>query len=311
MASFPGLRVGLSALVLVALAGCSGTGEQAMPAATPVPPPASTPAPTTVAPTTAAPTTPAPVTTPPQAAPSTATAKPGTPKPASPPPPAPPATPAPPPGPVQQPAPGAKVDCAKLKCIALTFDDGPSKDTPRLLEMLTREQVVATFFQQGVNIRANPAITKQVADTPGMELGDHSMSHPNLAGAGKDKLNREIGGTHALLKQTTGRDVTVFRPPYGARNAAVDSAAASVGESVILWDVDTMDWKTRSASATRDAVRKQAHPGAIVLMHDIHPSTVNAVPGIITDLKGQGYTLVTVSQLLGGTSPGKVYTTRG
>lgn len=208
------------------------------------------------------------------------------------------------------PPPAGSVDCSQAKCIALTFDDGPGPHTERLLTMLTSEGARATFFVQGPSLRANPGVARKVANTPGMEIGDHSASHPQLTQVGSSQLRREIVGNHATIKEITGKDVTVFRPPYGARNSSVDAMAAQAGESVILWDVDTMDWKTRSASATRQAVRTQASPGSIVLMHDIHGSTVDAVPGIIDDLKGQGYTLVTVTELLGGTTPGQVYIRR-
>lgn len=312
------LRFGAATLLLASLTSCaSATQQTAAPAA---PPPAAAPATPAAAPTTGSappsPTpTPAPSTASQPAAKSTPTGKPGgsaksaqpggasaSGKPTE--------QPAAPSAPVAQPAPGAKVDCSQLKCIALTFDDGPGKDTPTLLRTLTDEQVVATFFMQGVNVKANQQTVRQVADTPGMEIGNHTTSHANLPGAGKDKLNREITRNDALLEQTTGRKVTLFRPPYGAHNASVDSVAAASGEAVVLWDVDTLDWKTKSTSATRDAVRKQAKPGSIVLMHDIHSTTVNAVPDIVRDLKAQGYTLVTVSQLLGDTAPGKVYIRR-
>ena len=210
----------------------------------------------------------------------------------------------------RNPPPPGSVDCSSAKCIALTFDDGPGPHTARLVGMLTSKGARATFFMQGVMIRANPSLARQVANTPGMEIANHSSTHPQLTRVSSTRLYTEIAGTHALIKEVTGKDVTVFRPPYGARNAAVDAMAAQVGEAVILWDVDTNDWRTRSASATRQTVAQQARSGSIVLMHDIHGSTVDAVPGIIDDLQGQGYVLVTVSELLGGTTPGKVYSRR-
>ncbi|MDO5682452.1 MAG: polysaccharide deacetylase family protein [Propionibacteriaceae bacterium] len=208
------------------------------------------------------------------------------------------------------PPPPGSVDCSVAKCIALTFDDGPGPYTPRLLEMLTSKGAGATFFMQGVMIRANPDIARQVASTPRMEIGDHSMTHPQLNRVSAGKLRNELAGNHALIKEVTGKDVTVFRPPYGARNGAVDAMAAEVGESVIIWDVDTNDWKTRNAVSVRAEVARQARPGSIVLMHDIHKSTVDAVPGIISDLQAQGYVLVTVSEVLGGSTPGQVYNRR-
>lgn len=208
------------------------------------------------------------------------------------------------------PPPAGAVDCGQVKCIALTFDDGPGPHTERLLGMLTSTGARATFFMQGVNVRANPGVARRVANTPGMEVANHSSTHPQLTGVGSAQLRREVVGNHATIQEATGRNVTVFRPPYGARNAAVDAMAAEAGEAVILWDVDTLDWKTRSATATRKAVADQARAGSIVLMHDIHGSTVDAVPGIISDLQGQGYVLVTVTELLGGTTPGRVYSRR-
>ncbi|WP_432558005.1 polysaccharide deacetylase family protein [Granulicoccus sp. GXG6511] len=210
----------------------------------------------------------------------------------------------------RNPPPPGSVDCSVHKCIALTFDDGPGPHTSRLLGMLTSKGARATFFMQGVAIRANPGIARQVANTPGMELGDHSSTHPQLDRVGAAQLRREIVGNHATIEEITGKDVTVFRPPYGARNSAVDAMAAEAGEAVILWDLDTSDWRTRSAPAIRSVVQQRARSGSIVLMHDIHGSTVDAVPGIIDDLQSQGYVLVTVSELLGGTHPGRVYSRR-
>jgi peptidoglycan/xylan/chitin deacetylase (PgdA/CDA1 family) len=209
-----------------------------------------------------------------------------------------------------RPAPPGSVDCSVAKCVALTFDDGPGPHTTRLLGALTREGARATFFMQGGSIRANPGIARQVANMAGMEIGDHSATHAQLTSVGSAQLRREVVGNHATIQEITGKDVTLFRPPYGARNSRVDAMAAEAGEAVILWDVDTLDWQTRSASATRRAVADKVTSGSIVLMHDIHGSTVDAVPGIITDLKDRGYTLVTVSELLDGSTAGRVYTRR-
>lgn len=210
----------------------------------------------------------------------------------------------------RNPPPSGSVDCARSKCIALTFDDGPGPHTARLVGMLRSKGARATFFMTGTMVRANPGIARQVANTVGMEIGNHTATHAQLTQVGSTQLRREINGNRTTIEQATGRNITVFRPPYGSHNSTVDAMAATAGESVILWDVDTNDWQTRSAIATRRAVAQQARPGSIVLMHDIHGSTVDAVPGIIDDLQGQGYVLVTVSELLGGTDPGRVYSRR-
>lgn len=204
---------------------------------------------------------------------------------------------------------GPAVDCAVLKCLALTFDDGPNEaTTPRLLETLSREQVPATFFMQGASIAVHPDTVRQVADTPGMEIATHSATHPDLTGVTSERLTRELVEPADQIEEVTGERPTLMRPPYGSENEAVREAAGVAGQAVILWSIDTLDWQTRDAAATAETTLAEAEPGAIALMHDIHPSTVDAVPEIVQGLKDEGYTLVTVSELLGQPEPGVAYT---
>ncbi len=203
----------------------------------------------------------------------------------------------------------AGVDCSIQRCIALTYDDGPSVHTNRLLDTLGRENVKATFFMVGTNVSANPAIVRRMRDM-GMELGNHSVNHPNLTGLSASQVSYQLGDTQRRIREATGVTPTVFRPPYGAHNATVDAVARDQRVSVVIWNSDTWDWRDRNAATVTRRVLDQAAPGQIVLMHDLHGTTVDAAPAIVRGLKERGYTLVTVSELVGPAQPGRVYTSR-
>lgn len=204
---------------------------------------------------------------------------------------------------------GGVVDCSVQRCVALTYDDGPGVHTNRLLDVLGRENARATFFMLGDNVPRNAATVRRMRDM-GMELGNHSRSHPNLTVLGVSGIRAQLADTQSRIRTASGVTPTVFRPPYGARNATVDAVAREQGMGVILWSVDPYDWRDRNASTVTSRVLGQAHPGAIILMHDIHGTTVDAAPAIVSGLKARGYALVTVSELLNGTQPGRVYTAR-
>lgn len=252
--------------------------------------------------------TPDPAATPPDGAPST----PGTPST-----PSAPGTPSTPSAPVTPPAaastrPSTAVgpDCRVLTCVALTYDDGPGTDTPKLVDSLRQAKAPATFFQLGQMIQANQSIGKQVVSA-GNETASHSMSHPNLANISAERLGREINGTADVFEQTYGRRPLLMRPPYGSHNAGVDEVVRKSGAAIVQWDLDTNDWQTRSTPATERAVLKNGpKANTIVLMHDIHPSTVAAAPALLKGLQDAGATLVTVSELSlnsGGYQAGHAY----
>ncbi|WP_353112750.1 polysaccharide deacetylase family protein [Microbacterium sp.] len=204
------------------------------------------------------------------------------------------------------PAPNPPVDCHVQKCVALTFDDGPGKGTtPRLLDILKREKVHATFFVLGAQVQAHPQlVAREVKE--GHEVGSHSWSHPQLTSLTPTAVREEVEKAGAAILNATGVKPVLFRPPYGARNAMVDGILKDAGYAEALWSVDTLDWKTRDAAKTVEAAAK-AKPGAIVLMHDIHATTVDAVPGVIAALRAKGYVFVTVSELVGDPKPGARY----
>jgi len=200
-------------------------------------------------------------------------------------------------------------DCRRDRCVALTFDDGPGPYTTDLVAKLRHARAPATFFMVGERVDALPGLARRVA-SGGFEIGNHSYTHADLTRLSRADAERELTRTSKAIRQATGQPVTLMRPPYGARNHAVDLAVQQAGLTTVLWDADTLDWRYRnSASVIKRALRKSTS-GSIILMHDIHPTTVKAVPGLIRDLRERGYTLVTVSELLGTTRAGSRYSHR-
>lgn len=221
--------------------------------------------------------------------------------------PATPVTPAPvpPATPAVAPPPAAAVDCTKLKCVALTFDDGPGSLTGTLLDRLEAAGVVATFFVLGQNVRIHPDLVTRMVRS-GMVVANHTWDHRDMKRLSLSEARSEVDRTSAEIARVTGVSTTLLRPPYGS----MSPQTATLGQAIILWDVDTEDWKNRDASITTTRALATVRPGSIILMHDIHASTVEAVPAIIAGLKARGFTLVTVPQLLGNPQPGRVYTRR-
>jgi peptidoglycan/xylan/chitin deacetylase (PgdA/CDA1 family) len=159
---------------------------------------------------------------------------------------------------------------ASPPCVALTFDDGPSPETtPRLLDILYREQVRATFYVIGSCAERRPDIVRQ-AFLAGHEIGNHSWSHPVLTRLSSEAVETEISRTDALLVDINGERPSTIRAPYGAANDAVRTVVFP--RTLMLWDVDTNDWRSRDTeSVEREGVSRR---GGIVLMHDIYPTTV-------------------------------------
>ncbi|GLZ05762.1 deacetylase [Actinomadura sp. NBRC 104412] len=202
------------------------------------------------------------------------------------------------------------VDCRTRKCVALTFDDGPAPVTGRLLDTLAAHRVRATFFLVGENVERYPEIVAREA-REGHELANHSYSHPNLRRPSERAVRRQLRRTQEVIRRVTGVTPTLMRPPYGATDKGVAAITRELGLAQVLWSVDPLDWRVRDKRNVARVVSHEARKGAIVLMHDIHPSTVAAVPRIIERLSRKGYFFVTVSELFGGPLvPGKIYTDR-
>jgi len=198
-------------------------------------------------------------------------------------------------------------DCLVMRCVALTFDDGPGPYTERLLSMLAAENVPATFFLIGESAATYPnEVRAELAQ--GEEIGNHSWTHPQLTHLDDEQVADQQARAAAEIQSIDGQAPTLFRPPYGDVNPRVSQILGAHGAPVILWSVDTLDWLYRNSDSVYHRAVDAVQPGSIVLMHDIHPTTVEAVPRIVDELKSRGYTLVTVSQLFGGTlKPGVDY----
>jgi peptidoglycan/xylan/chitin deacetylase (PgdA/CDA1 family) len=199
------------------------------------------------------------------------------------------------------------LSCAVVKCVALTFDDGPGPYTDRLLQILKDNDAKATFFLIGNKVAANPAGAKRIADA-GMEIGSHTWEHPNMATIPTEDIAGQFSRANDAINAATGRTPTLWRPAGGLSNDAVRQVAGRFGLAEILWDVIPFDWANDSnTGATRDLLMTQIKPGSVVLFHDTYSSTVDLVYQFIPVLKANGYRLVTVSELLGPRAPGSTY----
>ncbi|MBV8375869.1 MAG: polysaccharide deacetylase family protein [Verrucomicrobia bacterium] len=188
--------------------------------------------------------------------------------------------------------------------IAMTFDDGPSaENTPRLLEMLRERDIKATFFLIGQNAAANPDLVRRIL-AEGNEIGNHSWTHPQLSKLSDDRVTAEITKTQDAIKQASGFTPTLLRPPYGAITPRQRTWIESqFGLNIILWSVDPFDWKRPGASVITQRILTQVRPGAIILSHDIHKQTVDAMPATLDGLIAKGYKFATVSQLIAMNKP--------
>jgi peptidoglycan-N-acetylglucosamine deacetylase len=195
-------------------------------------------------------------------------------------------------------------DCLKVKCVALTFDDGPGAATSRLLDILAEKEVRATFFVLGKQVKAHPDLVQR-AVAEGHQIGDHTWDHKVLTSLPQARVLSQVNRTADAIEEAAGVRPDVMRPPSGRINGEV---AQLVGLPAILWSVDTRDWQHRDTEKTVDAAREQATAGGVILMHDIYASTVDAVPRIIDGLRADGYALVTVQELFDSRlRAGKIY----
>jgi peptidoglycan/xylan/chitin deacetylase (PgdA/CDA1 family) len=186
--------------------------------------------------------------------------------------------------------------------IALTFDDGPNPTyTPQVLNILQQYGVSATFFVIGDQVQAYPNLVQQ-EHAAGHIIGDQSWNHPHLTTLAAADIHTQLSNTSGAIEQATGVRPSFFRPPYGAYNYQVLLQASNLGLQPILWSVDPQDWNGPPSSNTIvQRILNEAKNGSIILMHDgggDRSQTVAALPTIITHLRGRGYQLVTVQQLV-------------
>jgi len=189
--------------------------------------------------------------------------------------------------------------------IAMTFDDGPDATlTPRLLDILKERHIHATFFVLGQRVQEHPEIVVR-AVAEGHQIGNHSWDHPPLNRLAEGGLRHQLADTSDLIKQTIGKAPVIMRPPYGATNPRLSRAIEKeYGMKVILWSVDPFDWKNPGSKVVSERILSGwkgsggAKPGAIILSHDIHKGTIDAMPATLDALLAKGYKFVTVDELL-------------
>ena len=187
---------------------------------------------------------------------------------------------------------GSKIDLNK-KIVALTFDDGPGAYTSRLIDILNNNKAHATFFMLGKNLSLYKDTVKKVHDN-NMEIGYHSYNHKNFKRQKLETIVEEFNESNETLKSITGDTFHLIRPPYGSINEKIKE---SLDASFILWNVDTEDWRHKNTDYLTEYVLQKAQDGNIILFHDIHKSSVDAIEKLLPYLYVEGYQVVTVSSL--------------
>ena len=185
-----------------------------------------------------------------------------------------------------------KLDSNK-KTVALTFDDGPNKNTLSILDTLKDNHASATFFMVGTNVNNFKDTVKRISDE-GHELGSHSYSHKSLLHVKNEELEKEVNEVSRIVKNIAGVDIKLLRPPYGSINGEVKD---KYPYSYIMWSVDPEDWKYKDASIVREHVLDKVEDGDIILLHDIHYTTAESLKLILPELYIRGYQIVSVSKL--------------
>lgn len=192
------------------------------------------------------------------------------------------------------------------KQIALTYDDGPNDPhTLRLLEVLAKHNVKATFFLIGRHAQRRPDIAREVARA-GHAIGNHTFTHPLLTFKSDAEIRRELSGCRAALSDAVGQHTNLFRPPFGGRRPAVLHIARKLGMEPVMWSVTGYDWTAPSASEIERKVTKQIRGGDVILLHDgghtemgaNRSQTVAATDQLLTSYKAEGYDFVTIPRMM-------------
>lgn len=181
----------------------------------------------------------------------------------------------------------------EAKLVAFTFDDGPSKYTLDIANILEEYNASATFFEVGYNIKAYPEITKELSER-GFEIANHTTDHSKLTKLTEAKYLSKINDNNAMFKELTGKDMPYLRPPYGSYN---DKIKASAGVPIVTWSLDTRDWESRNKDKVIEMVINNIKEGDIILFHDLYESTRDAVKELMPLLKEQGYQAVSAGEL--------------
>lgn len=179
------------------------------------------------------------------------------------------------------------------KLVAFTFDDGPSYNTIKIVNTLVKYDSKATFFLVGNQIEKY-AKTMDVLVKNGMDIGNHTYSHKELTKLRDKEILKEIDLTNEVIYNKTGIKPMFLRPSYGAMNKRIKKLSTM---PIIIWNIDTLDWKYHNSNKIKDKILKYVSDGDIILMHDTYVATLNAVEMVIPELKKQGYKIVSVSEL--------------
>ena len=196
-------------------------------------------------------------------------------------------------------------DCTEVKCVALTFDDGPGRYTDELLDMLDEHDAKATFYLLGSNVDRYADEVRRMSHE-GHEIGNHTWKHDDLTTLSADQIKDDLARTDEAVFEVTGQRPATMRPPYGSLD---DTAREAIDHPMVLWDVDTLDWQHRDGDRILDITLDQTGDGSVVLFHDIHQTSVDAIPDVLDGLADRGYHFVTVTDLFdGGLELGTAYT---
>lgn len=180
------------------------------------------------------------------------------------------------------------------KAIAITFDDGPSEYTQALVEGLNERGARATFFMVGSNVSQYPDTVALMASS-GHQIGNHTFNHTDIASAGLSAAQDEISKTDDAIAAACGQRSTAFRPPYGS---FTDEIAKKIDKTFTIWSLDTLDWKVRDAGRIKNTIVSQSRDGSIILLHDLYKTSVDGALAAIDELQGEGFTFVTVDELM-------------
>jgi peptidoglycan/xylan/chitin deacetylase (PgdA/CDA1 family) len=191
------------------------------------------------------------------------------------------------------PPPAQQVDCSATPCIALTFDDGPNPiTTPKVLDILDKYHVPATFFVVGSRVPGQEAIIRRM-HTSGHEIGSHSWDHHDFTDLSSAQILDQLNRTQSAIVNAGVPAPTLFRPPYGAVNPNV---RGTVPMTLAMWNIDPLDWQTKDPNKVRDIIVSHAKPGGIIDLHDIYPVTAESLEPTIEALR-PNYRFVTFSQM--------------
>ena len=180
--------------------------------------------------------------------------------------------------------------------VALTYDDGPSANTPKILDVLEKYDAKATFFVVGDRVDESSKYQSYVkrAYEMGCQIGNHTYEHKNLTKLTGVQIQKQLHDTDLAVAYYAGAATSLLRPVGGALN---DTVRSSAGKPLINWSIDTLDWKNRNAASVKSRALNNVKDGDIILMHDLYKTTADACDTLIPELVNRGFQLVTISEM--------------